>query len=146
MQEPLVIIEDEPDIAALLATRFAGEGFRAIAAPDGPSGVRAVEAHRPRLVLLDLLLPEMSGWEIVRHLKDNPDTRAIPIIIFSAVNTPEDRARLLEAGVDDFIAKPCSIKEVIARTRAVLRRSEWRAEVPGAREAVHEECHDPHRG
>ncbi len=146
MRGSLVIIEDEPDIAALLATRFAGEGFRVIATADGASGLRAVEAHHPRLILLDLLLPEMSDWEIVRLLKDNLSTHAIPIIILSVVSTPGERIRLLEAGVADFIVKPCSIKEVIARAWAVLRRSEWRAEVPGAREAAHEECHDPHRG
>ncbi len=146
VQGSLVIIEDEPDIAVLLATRFAGEGFRVIAAADGPSGVRAVEAHHPRLVLLDLLLPEMNGWEVVRLLKDNLSTHAVPIIILSAVSTLDDRIRLLEAGVADFIVKPCSIKAVIARAWAVLRRIEWRAEVPGAREVAHEECHDPHRG
>ncbi len=146
VQGSLVIIEDEPDIAALLATRFAQEGFRVIAASDGSTGIRVVETHRPRLVILDLMLPEMTGWEVVRHLKDNLSTQVIPIIVVSAANTPDARVRLLEAGVEDFIAKPCSVREVIARARAVLRRSEWHPETPEGREMTYGERHDPHRG
>ncbi len=146
MQGSLVIIEDEPDIAILLATHFAQEGFGVTTAPDGPAGVRAIQEQHPRLILLDLLLPEMSGWEVVQHLKDDLNTYAIPIIVLSAVSTPEERIRLLEAGVDDFIVKPCSVKEVIARARAVLRRSEWRPEPRRGREATDGEHDDPHRG
>ncbi len=114
-------------------------------ATDGHSGVRAVQAHRPRLILLDLLLPQVTGWDVVRFLKDDLSTHTTPIIVLSAVSTSEDRIRLLEAGVDDFIVKPCSIKEVLARARAVLRRSAWRPEPAGGREAIDGEPHDPHR-
>ncbi len=145
MQEHLVIIEDEPDVGALLATRFAEKGFRVTATPNGPAGIQAVREHRPGLIVLDLLLPGMTGWEVVRCLKDDFSTHAIPIIILSAVSTPEDRIRLLEAGVDDFIVKPCSLREVIARARAVLRRSERRPEAPEGREVTYGERHDPHR-
>ncbi len=145
MQGSLVIIEDEPDIAALLARRFAEEGFHVTTAADGRTGIQAVQAHRPRLILLDLLLPQMTGWEVVRLLKDDLSTHIIPIIVLSAVSTSEDRIRLLEAGVDEFIVKPCSIKEVLARARAVLRRSAWRPELAGGREATDGEPDDPHR-
>ncbi len=145
MQGSLVIIEDEPDIATLLARRFAEEGFRVTTAADGRAGIQAVQTHRPRLILLDLLLPQMTGWEVDGLLKDDLKTYAIPIIVLSAVSTAEDRIRLLEAGVDDFIVKPCSIKEVMARARAVLRRSAWPQNPPGGREAIDGEPDDPHR-
>ena len=120
----VVIIEDEPDIANLLARRFASEGFRVATATDGQAGLHAVHLYRPDLILLDLLLPGVNGWEVCRSLKANLATHDIPVIIVSAVGSPEDRIALLEMGVDDFIVKPCSVKEVVARSRAVLRRAE----------------------
>lgn len=120
----VVIIEDEPDIANLLARRFASEGFGVATATDGRAGLHAVHLYRPNLILLDLLLPGVSGWEVCRSLKANLATRDIPVIIVSAIGSPEDRIALLEMGVDDFIVKPCSVKEVVARARAVLRRAE----------------------
>ena len=120
----IVIIEDEPDIANLLAVRFGSEGFRAATASDGQAGLHAIHLYHPDLILLDLLLPTMNGWEVCRSLKANLATQRIPIIVVSAVGSPADRIALLEMGVDDFIVKPCSVKEVVARARAVLRRAE----------------------
>ena len=120
----VVIIEDEPDIANLLARRFASEGFGVATATDGRAGLHAVHLDHPDLILLDLLLPAMNGWEVCRSLKANLATQDIPVIIVSAIGSPEDRIALLEMGVDDFIVKPCSVKEVVARARAVLRRAE----------------------
>ncbi len=120
----VVIIEDEPDIAVLLARRFGSEGFRVATASDGRAGLHAVHLYRPDLIILDLLLPTMNGWEVCRSLKANLATQDIPVIIVSAIGGPEDRIALLEMGVDDFIVKPCSVKEVVARSRAVLRRAE----------------------
>ena len=120
----VVIIEDEPDIANLLARRFASEGFRVATATDGQAGLHAVHLYRPDLILIDLLLPGVNGWEVCRSLKANLATQDIPVIIVSAIGSPEDRIALLEMGVDDFIVKPCSVKEVVARSRAVLRRAE----------------------
>jgi DNA-binding response OmpR family regulator len=120
----VVIIEDESDIANLLARRFASEGFRVATATDGQAGLHAVHLCRPDLILLDLLLPGVNGWEVCRCLKANLATQDIPVIIVSAIGSPEDRIALLEMGVDDFIVKPCSVKEVVARSRAVLRRAE----------------------
>jgi two-component system phosphate regulon response regulator PhoB len=120
----VVIIEDEPDIANLLARRFASEGFRVATASDGRAGLHAVHLYHPDLILLDLLLPAMNGWEVCRSLKANPATLDIPVIIVSAIASTEDRIAALEMGVDDFIVKPCSIKEVMARARVVLRRAD----------------------
>jgi two-component system phosphate regulon response regulator PhoB len=123
----VVIIEDEPDIANLLAHRFRSEGFQVATADDGRAGLQAVHLYRPDLILLDLLLPTMNGWEVCRSLRDDLATQDIPIIVVSAVGSTQDRVALLEMGVDDFIVKPCSVQEVVARARAVLRRAErWR--------------------
>ncbi len=119
----IVIIEDEPDIAELLARRFGSEGFCMATASDGLAGLHAVHLYHPDLIILDLLLPRMNGWEVGRSLKANLATRDIPVIIVSAIGSPEDRIALLEMGVDDFIVKPCRVKEVVARARAVLRRT-----------------------
>ena len=119
----ITIIEDEPDIAGLLAHCFACEGFQVTTAGDGRTGLDLVNTHHPDLVILDLLLPILSGWEVFRSLKDGDETGRIPVIIMSANGDVRDRISLLEAGVDDYIVKPCSVKEVIARSRAVLRRT-----------------------
>jgi two-component system phosphate regulon response regulator PhoB len=137
----VVIIEDESDIAELLARRFASEGFRVSTASDGRAGLHAVHLFRPDLIILDLLLPTTNGWEVCRSLKANLATQDIPVIIVSAIGSPADRIALLEMGVDDFVVKPCSMKEVIARARAVLRRGERRGVV--RREETCEELPQP---
>jgi len=120
----IIVIEDEPDVANLLARRLASEGFCVATASDGRAGLHAIHLSHPDLILLDLLLPRMNGWEVCRSLKRNVATRDIPIIIVSAVGSAADRSMLLEMGAEDFIVKPCSVKEVVARARAVLRRTE----------------------
>jgi DNA-binding response OmpR family regulator len=121
----VTIIEDEADIAGLLAHCFACDGFQVTTAGDGQRGLELVRLHNPDLVILDLLLPNLSGWEVFRLLKANPQIGKTPVIILSANSDMKDRINLLEAGVDDFIVKPCSVREVIARSRAVLRRTGW---------------------
>ena len=119
----ITIIEDESDIAGLLAHCFACEGFQVITAGDGRTGLDLVHLHHPDLVILDLLLPGLSGWEVFRSLKASPVIERTPVIILSANSDVTDRINLLEAGVDDYLVKPCSVKEVIARSQAVLRRT-----------------------
>jgi DNA-binding response OmpR family regulator len=149
-EDPLrqvVIIEDEPDVANLLARRFAGEGFRVATASDGRAGLHAVHMYHPHLVILDLLLPIMSGWDVCQSLKANLATQDIPVIILSAIGGAQDRIALLEMGVDDFIVKPCSVKEVVARSRTVLKRSEQGKKFPQGREMIDDEDWDhPDRG
>ena len=139
----ITIIEDESDIASLLAHRFACEGFQVTTAGDGRTGLDLVNTHHPDLVILDLLLPGLSGWEVFRSLKDSAETRGTPVIILSANGDVKDRISLLEAGVDDYIMKPCSVKEVIARSRAVLRRAGWAIatrEGPNGSRGNHSHC------
>jgi DNA-binding response OmpR family regulator len=123
----VTIIEDESDIAGLLAHCFACEGFQVSTAGDGQTGLELVRLQSPDLIVLDLLLPSLSGWEVFRSLKASPENQKTPVIILSANSDVKDRINLLEAGVDDYIVKPCSVREVIARSRAVLRRTGWAA-------------------
>jgi two-component system phosphate regulon response regulator PhoB len=119
----IAIIEDEPDISNLLSHCFACEGFRVTIAHDGPAGLDIVRRLGPDLVILDLFLPHLSGWEVFDSLKAGEETRAIPVVVLSANGDVANRISLLEAGADDYIVKPCSMREVVARSRAVLRRT-----------------------
>ena len=123
----VAIIEDESDIAGLLAHCFACEGFQVTSAGDGRVGLDLVHLHNPDLIILDLLLPNQSGWEVFRSIKASLEIEKTPVIILSANSDVKDRVNLLEAGVDDYIVKPCSVREVIARSRAVPRRTGWAA-------------------
>jgi len=120
----VAIIEDEADIAGLLAHCFACEGFQVMTARDGDVGWDVIRRHRPDLIVLDLMLPNMSGWEVFRSMKANRSLQNIPVVVLSANSDVANRISLLEEGVDDYIVKPCSVREVIARARAVLRRGE----------------------
>ena len=119
----IAIIEDEPDISNLLGHCFTCEGFRVTIAHDGPAGLDIVRRLGPDLVILDLFLPHLSGWEVFDSLKAGEETRAIPVVVLSANGDVANRISLLEAGADDYIVKPCSMREVVARSRAVLRRT-----------------------
>lgn len=115
-------------------------------ASDGRAGLHAVHMHRPDLIILDLLLPEKSGWEVCRTLKANLVTQEIPVVIISAIGSTADRIALLEMGVDDFIVKPCSVREVIARTRVILRRADGARRTGGGRDQADGDGNHPHCG
>lgn len=136
----VAIIEDEADIAGLLAHCFACEGFQVMTARDGDVGLDVIQRHRPDLIVLDLMLPRMSGWDVFRAMKTDRSLQNIPVVVLSANSDVANRISLLEAGVDDYIVKPCSVREVIARARAVLRRGE--KSISG-REAHDEQSHHP---
>ncbi len=102
--------------------------------------------HRPDLIILDLLLPEKSGWEVCRSLKANLVTQEIPVVIISAVGSTADRIALLEMGVDDFIVKPCSVREVIARARVILRRADGARRTGGGRDQADGDGNYPNCG
>jgi DNA-binding response OmpR family regulator len=119
----VLVVEDEPDIRNLIALHLARDGFRCRTAATGLEALRAVKAHPPDLVILDLMLPEMDGLEICRRLRQERDTAAVPIIMLTAKSDEVDRVLGLEMGADDYMAKPFSPKELVARVRAVLRRT-----------------------
>jgi two-component system phosphate regulon response regulator PhoB len=123
LQPKVLIVEDEPPLVELLSYNLEKAGFHAHIARDGEEAMLAVEERKPDLVLLDWMLPYVSGIEICRRIRRNPDTRDVPIIILTARGEEDDRIRGLEAGADDYVVKPFSPSELVARVRAVLRRT-----------------------
>lgn len=125
MPERILIIEDDPDIAESLRYNLEREGLQAVVAETGEKGLRlALNAQTPpTLIVLDLMLPGMSGTELCRRLRREPETKKTPIIILTAKASEADKIAGLEFGADDYMTKPFSVKELLARIRAVLRRT-----------------------
>jgi DNA-binding response OmpR family regulator len=126
MMHEILIIEDDADIAESLQYNFKREGFRPVIAESGEKGLRLAldEKHPPSLIILDLMLPGMSGMELCRRLRRESLTEKTPIIMLTAKAAETDKIAGLDIGADDYIVKPFSVKEVVARVRAVLRRVE----------------------
>ena len=121
---PLVlIVEDEADLVTLLSYNLEKEGFRTATAYDGDEALLAAGEQRPDLVLLDWMLPQRSGLDICRQLRRGVKTRDVPIIMLTARGEEGDRVRGLDSGADDYVVKPFSVTELVARMRAVLRRT-----------------------
>lgn len=118
----VLVVEDEPAIAELIAVNLRHNGFRPTWAMDSASAQRELDAALPDLILLDWMLPGESGLVLAKRWRANPRTKAIPLIMLTARGDESDRVAGLDAGADDYIAKPFSTKELLARIRAVLRR------------------------
>lgn len=123
MAASVLVVEDEPDIRALVAFHLEREGFQVRTARSGAEGLTRVKTAAPDLIILDLMLPELDGLEVCRRLRRDPVTASIPVIMLTAKADEVDRVVGLELGADDYVAKPFSPKELVARVRAVLRRS-----------------------
>lgn len=122
--QPLVlVVEDEPAQREVLSYNLEAEGFDLVSADNGEDAMLLVEEERPDLIVLDWMLPSLSGIEVCRRLKLRHETRAIPIIMLSARAEEVDRVRGLETGADDYVVKPYSVIELMARIRAQLRRT-----------------------
>src|SRR4051812_3083413 len=121
--QKILIAEDEQDVLNLLATNLKAAGFQVIKAEDGESALEQARNALPSLVILDLMLPGMSGLEVCRVLKAEPDTRRIPILMLTAKAEEVDRIVGLELGADDYVTKPFSPRELVLRVRSILRRS-----------------------
>lgn len=124
MARPVLIIEDDPDISESLKYNLEREGLPTVVAATGEQGLieGLNERNPPILILLDLMLPGMSGTELCRRFRREPSTRRTPIIILTAKGSEADRVAGLDLGADDYITKPFSVRELLARVRAVLRR------------------------
>ena len=129
MASRVLIVEDERDIRDLVLFHLEREGFQVSSASSGEEALRQVRHASPDLVLLDLMLPAMGGLEVCRKLRQDPATVALPIVMLTAKGDEVDRVLGLELGADDYIVKPFSPKELLARVRAVLRRAK---PAPGA--------------
>ena len=120
MAKKVLIVEDDSNIAELLHLYLEKEGFETQVARDGGKGVELFRSFQPDLVLLDIMLPVMDGWAVLRKIREGGKT---PVIMLTAKGELEDRVTGLESGADDYIVKPFEMKEVLARIHAVLRRS-----------------------
>jgi phosphate regulon transcriptional regulator PhoB len=123
MKTKILVVDDEKDILELITYNLQKEGFYVEVSPDGEDALKKIRSERFDLVLLDLMLPGMQGMEICRNLKSGDDTASIPIIMLTAKSEELDKVLGLEMGADDYITKPFSPRELVARIRAVLRRA-----------------------
>ena len=128
----ILLIDDEPDLVSLVRFNLEREGYRVRAAADGAAGYEAAKRDLPDLILLDLMLPGMDGLEVCRRLRAESRTARIPIIMLTAKGGEADRVVGLEMGADDYVAKPFSPRELVARVKAVLRRAAAPQEDDGA--------------
>lgn len=116
----VLIVDDDSKLQELLKEYFQKENFQVYTAMSGPGALTEIEAHRPDIILLDLMLPGMDGYEVCRRIRE---TSAVPIIMLTARDTESDQLSGLEIGADDYVKKPFSTRELVARIRALLRRS-----------------------
>jgi two-component system phosphate regulon response regulator PhoB len=123
MPARILVVEDEDALSALLEYNLEKEGFEVRLSSEGEDALLIVEEDKPDLVVLDWMLPGLSGIEICRRVRAAPETRDIPVIMLTARSDEDDRIRGLDTGADDYLTKPFSIPELIARVRALLRRS-----------------------
>ncbi len=131
LMSKILIIEDEKPITELLDYNLKHNGFFVDIARDGESGLKRVSEVKPDLVVLDLMLPKLDGWEICKRLKSNSLTSQIPILMLTAKTEEMDRVVGLELGADDYVTKPFSVRELVLRIKAILKRSETKLpEVP----------------
>jgi two-component system OmpR family response regulator len=127
----LLVVEDEPNILELLAASLRYAGFDVVTAAAGTEAVQAAQRHRPDLIVLDVMLPDMDGFDVLRRLRGG-GTRT-PVVFLTARDSTEDKIRGLTLGGDDYVTKPFSLEEVIARIHAVLRRTRGGAAEPSPR-------------
>ncbi len=128
MTRKVLIVDDEKDLLGLVSLHMKMAGFEVIQALDGHSALNLCRQDKPNLVILDLMLPEMNGWEVCKILKETESTKMIPIIILSAMSETEDKIKGFDAGADDYVTKPFSPRELVARAKRVLARGETKAE------------------
>ena len=134
MAETVMVVEDEKEIRDLIRYNLERAGFRVLLAADGEEGLRQAFAARPDALVLDLMLPGRSGLEVLRELREEPATRDLPVVVLSARSAEMDTLLGFEHGADDYLTKPFSPRELVARLRALLRRA--RPDRPGGTLAV----------
>jgi two-component system cell cycle response regulator DivK len=117
----ILVADDEPDNRAIMAAALAAAGYAVRQAADGEEAVASALRERPDLILLDMSMPGMSGWEAVRRIKAMPQTRDIPVFAFTAYALAGDELKAKEAGCDGYVSKPCVPKDVVAKIRHAMR-------------------------
>jgi two-component system, OmpR family, alkaline phosphatase synthesis response regulator PhoP len=122
-ERPILVVDDDAKIVRLVRTYLEREGFAVVTAADGPAALDAIETHRPALVVLDLMLPELDGRAVIRAVRRDDEAAATPIIVLSARGSTIDRIAGLEDGADDYLPKPFSPAELVLRVKSILRRA-----------------------
>lgn len=123
MKPHILVVEDEPPLVEVLRYNLENEGYRVSVAIDGTEALTQIQAELPDLVILDWMLPQLSGIEVCRQIRTDPDSKDTPVIMLTARGEEADRVKGLVSGADDYVVKPFSPTELLARVRAVLRRS-----------------------
>lgn len=123
MKPHILVVEDEPPLVEVLRYNLENEGYRVSVATDGTEALTQIQAEPPDLVILDWMLPQLSGIEVCRQIRTDPDAKDTPVIMLTARGEEADRVKGLVSGADDYVVKPFSPTELLARVRAVLRRS-----------------------
>lgn len=122
-RERILVVDDEPDIVALVVYHLAKDGFRVSSASNGPDALASARREHPALIVLDLMLPGLSGFEVLEQLRTDESTRDIAVLMLTARKEEPDRIKGLSLGADDYLTKPFSPQELVLRARAILRRS-----------------------
>ncbi len=117
----ILVVDDEPDVVTVIERTLADEDFEVLCAYDGISALDVVETERPNLVLLDIMMPMMSGYEVCQQIKANPATQDIPVICFSSAHAPEVRAQSMKAGAATLLEKPFLPAELVAQVRRHMK-------------------------
>ena len=123
MKSKILVVDDEPDVTTLITRTLETEGFDVVTAYDGISAVDLAESERPDLVLLDIMMPMMSGYEVCQQLKAGPGTQRIPVLCVSSANTEDARRKCREAGAAALLIKPFTPAELVAQIRRYLPRA-----------------------
>ena len=128
MPRTVLIIDDEPDLVRLLDYNLTQADYLTLTARDGASGVVVARKHAPDVILLDVMMPGLDGWEVCKQLRADPATARIPVLMLTAKAEEADRVLGLELGADDYLTKPFGVRELLARVKALLRRADRTAQ------------------
>src|SRR5438552_14933549 len=121
MSAKILVVDDTPQNVKLLADLLTAKGYAVVTASSGVQALEKVEKEAPDLVLLDVVMPEMSGYEVCRKIRGNPVTATLPVVMVTALDPLEERVKGIEAGADDFLSKPINQAELLARVKSLLR-------------------------
>ena len=124
MSRTILVIDDEPELVKLLDYNLTKAGYLVLTAKDGENGLATARKHSPDAIILDVMMPGLDGWEVCKRLRQDPSTSALPVIMLTAKADEGDRVLGLELGADDYVTKPFGVRELLARVKALLRRSE----------------------
>jgi DNA-binding response OmpR family regulator len=126
----ILVIDDEPELVKLLDYNLTKAGYLVLSARDGEAGLSTARKHAPDAIILDVMMPGLDGWEVCKRLRQDASTSALPILMLTAKADEGDRVLGLELGADDYVTKPFGVRELLARVKALLRRSEVASSSP----------------